>query len=69
MSIKKFALCGLSEVIKSSDNIHIDMVKTASGQVFIEQGSDKAKVIEAEIKKHPRALFFRAKAIVADEEN
>lgn len=46
------------------------LVKTASfGPITIEPGSDKAKIIEAELKKHPTALFFRAKAIKADEPN
>jgi len=42
------------------------MMRTASGRVIVEPGSDKAKIVEAEIKKHPNALFFRAKAIEAD---
>jgi hypothetical protein len=42
------------------------MMRTASGRVIIEPGSEKARIVEAEIKKHPNALFFRAKAIEAD---
>jgi len=48
---------------------HNGMVKTASGNVLIEPDSEKARVVEAAIKKHPSALFFRSKAIVADEVN
>ena len=45
------------------------MIKTASGRVLIEPGSEKELIVQAEIKKHPNALFFRAKAIKADEPN
>jgi len=45
------------------------MIKTASGRVLIEPGSEKEKIVQAAIKKHPNALFFRAKAIKADEPN
>ena len=45
------------------------LLKTASGRVLIEPGSDKEKIVQAEIAKHPNALFFRAKAIKADEPN
>ena len=45
------------------------MIRTASGRIIIEPGSDKEKVVKSAIKKHPNALFFRAKAIKADEEN
>jgi len=66
--IYKFALCEVSPLnLETTGNI--GMVKTASGRVFIEPGSDKSKIIEAELKKHPTALFFRAKAIKADEPN
>jgi len=65
----KKALCEVSYLNVSSNNKSVGLIKTASGKVFIEPGSDKAKIIEAEIKKHPTALFFRAKAIKADEMN
>ena len=68
MSIRKFALCEVIPLNKGK-NYHLGLVKTASGRVFIEPGSDKAKIIEAEITKHPTALFFRAKAIKANESN
>ncbi len=46
------------------------MMRTASGgKIILEQGTEKARIIEAEIKKHPKALFFRAKAIEADRQN
>ncbi|MFA5312103.1 MAG: LAGLIDADG family homing endonuclease, partial [Methanomassiliicoccales archaeon] len=45
------------------------MIKTASGHVLIEPGTDKAKIVAAEVKKHPTSLFFRAKAIKANEAN
>jgi len=66
----KVALCeavALDQDPSSQDKL--PMIKTASGRVIIEPGSEKARLIEAEIKKHPTALFFRAKAIVADEPN
>ena len=66
----KVALC---EVVSLGQDLSfqdkLSMIKTASGRVVIEPGSEKARLIEAEIKKHPTALFFRAKAIVADEPN
>ena len=66
----KFALC---EVVKldtaQSQENESGMVKTASGRVIIEPGSDKAKIVASEVKKHPTALFFRAKAIKANEAN
>lgn len=45
------------------------MMKTASSTISIAHGSDVAKIIESEIKKHPTALFFRSKAIKANEAN
>jgi len=42
------------------------MMRTAGGRVIIEPGSEKENIVLAEIKKHPNALFFRAKAIEAD---
>ncbi len=64
----KFALCD-TVTIPSSFNHQTGIIKTASGQVMVEPNSEKAKIVEAEIKKHPTALFFRAKAIKADEMN
>ena len=45
------------------------MIRTAASRILIEPGSEKEKIVQAEIKKHPNALFFRAKAIKADEPN
>ena len=45
------------------------LIRTASGKTMIEAGSDKSRILEAEIEKHPTALFFRSKAIKADEPN
>jgi hypothetical protein len=57
----------------SSDLITLDdkgLVRTAAtGSVCIEPNSEKSKIIKAEMKKHPTALFFRSKAIKADEAN
>ena len=67
----KRALCDVSSLldapVESDDNF--PMVKTASGKVMIEPGSEKSRIIQAEIEKHPTALFFRSKAIKADEPN
>lgn len=42
----------------------------ASGKkVYIEPNSEKGKIVQAEITKHPNALFFRAKAIEANKPN
>lgn len=66
----KKALC---EVVPLKNDLDesgkLGLIKTASGRIVIEPGSEKARLIEAEIKKHPTALFFRAKAIKADEAN
>lgn len=48
----------------------INMVKLASNKrISIEPNSEKAKIIEAEVSKHPNALFFIAKAIEANVAN
>jgi intein/homing endonuclease len=66
----KFALkdCKLIALSKNADNSDI-LVKVASGKIIVEPNSEKAKIIEAEVKKHPNALFFRAKAIEANKPN
>lgn len=67
--ILKFALtepCLVQQITGKQNEI---MIKTASGRVLIEPGSEKEKIVQAEIKKHPNSLFFRAKAIKADEPN
>jgi hypothetical protein len=66
--IYKLALC--DNTLIPIDNLgNVGMIKTASGRICIEPGGEKAKIIEAEIKKHPTALFFRSKAIKANEPN
>jgi len=65
----KHALCDITVPLNISHDDSGKFVRTAAGKIFVEPGSDKAKVIEAEISKHPTALFFRAKAIKADEPN
>ena len=67
-----YKLATLSNVTPLNSLIENDSIlKTASSssRAFIDPGSDKATIIAAEIKKHPTALFFRAKAIKADETN
>jgi len=60
-----FKFTDINPLIKEKENGN-RMMRTASGRVVIETGSDKARVVESEIKKHPNALFFRAKAIEAN---
>jgi len=60
-----FRFTDINPLIKETDGGN-RMMRTASGRVMIEPGSDKARIVEAEIKKHPNALFFRAKAIEAN---
>lgn len=70
MIYKKALMDSVVSTIKSDlKNNNIALVKTASGRVLIEPNSEKAKIVEAEISKHPNALFFRAKAIEADAPN
>jgi hypothetical protein len=54
------------DLISSDNRIQIGMVKTASGKIIIEPNSEKAKIVEAEISKHPNSLFFRSKSIEAN---
>ena len=64
--IKKVALSFTSiEPINESQGI----VRTASAKIQLDNDSEVAKVVKAEIEKHRNALFFRAKAIQADETN
>lgn len=44
------------------------LVKTAATNIIIKDDAVQ-KIVSAEINKHPRALFFRAKAIVGNEMN
>jgi hypothetical protein len=47
------------------------MIRTAAAKLSLRKDTDAStgSLIEAEISKHPSALFFRAKAIAADEVN
>lgn len=45
------------------------MIKTASGILRLDPTSEKAIILAEQVKKHPNALFFRAKAIKANEPN
>lgn len=65
--IYKIALTECKPVALKNDSVEsLNLIKTASGRVIIDPNSDKAKIIQSEITKHPNALFFRAKAIEAD---
>jgi len=67
--IYKIAQCPEDMIPLNFDIQGDKMIKMASGTISIKPGSDTAKIIESEIKKHPTALFFRAKAIKANEPN
>lgn len=45
------------------------IVRTASTKIQLEETSEASKIVKAEIAKHPNSLFFRAKAIQANEVN
>lgn len=63
--LRKFAL---SEVTPLTGNGSI--IKLASAKkINIDPSTEQGRILQAEIKKHPNALFFRAKAIKADEVN
>jgi hypothetical protein len=44
-------------------------IKLASNNLVIDKDSPAANILKAEVKKHPNALFFKAKAIEADVPN
>lgn len=58
----------MSKVI---EDVAYNMVRTAASKIELRKGFDNESksIIEAEINKHPDALFFKAKAIAADEVN
>lgn len=64
--IKKIAVS-----FSSVEPIHEEkgIVRTASTKIQLEENSEASKIIKAEIAKHKNALFFRAKAIKANEVN
>ena len=45
------------------------LIRLASSKIQLEETSEASKVVKAEIAKHKNALFFRAKAIKANEVN
>ena len=67
----KTALCDCVplQYTRTASGSSLNMIRTASSKIGIEPNSDKAKIVEAEIQKHPNALFFRAKAIEANVPN
>ena len=69
MSIEKKAIAILTDVRMISGSTPGDNIKLASNRLIIDANSVAKKVVDAEIQKHPTALFFRAKAIAADETN
>lgn len=69
MSIEKKAIVTLTDIRMISGSTQGDNIKVASNRLTIDANSEAKKVVDAEIKKHPTALFFRAKAIAADETN
>ena len=66
--IRKRAICALTEVLPLGGGGE-GIVRTAAKKIGLDRNPDAKKVVESEIKKHPTALFFKAKAIVADEVN
>ena len=60
-----FTFTNINPLVRESSDSN-KMIRTAAGRVIIEPGSEKANIVESEVKKHPNALFFRAKAIEAD---
>jgi hypothetical protein len=45
------------------------MIRTAASKIGLNANSTAREVVESEVRKHKTALFFKAKAIVADETN
>ena len=68
MAILKFALID-PVVITEESSVTAGFVRTAGTTLSVESMGDAAKTIKSEMAKHKTALFFRAKAIVADEMN
>jgi hypothetical protein len=70
MAIKKRAV-SFTDVCLMGDpsSEFAGLSKTAAARLSIDANSGARQVVDAEIAKHPTALFFRARAIVADETN
>ena len=62
----KRAACVLRDVTPYE---YESMVKTAASKIGLGNNPKVKDIVESEIQKHKTALFFRAKAIVADETN
>ena len=73
MSINKRAVAVLTDVKAiGADGVGVNMpslIKEAAARFSVDANSSAKPVVDAEVQKHPTALFFRAKAIVADETN
>ena len=68
MAILKTADCKLVE-IEAVENNSAGFIRTAATKLMIDTVTDCGKLVKAEMAKHKSALFFRAKAIKADEVN
>lgn len=72
MSIEKRATATFTNIRmlnETSDDPSGMVMKLAATKLSIDANHKAKQVIDAEITKHPSALFFRAKAIAADETN
>ena len=72
MAINKRAAVVLTDVRQIGSVASTDMsglIKEAAAKFSVDAASKAKPIVDAEIQKHPTALFFRAKAIVADETN
>jgi hypothetical protein len=63
----KKATCTLVDVEQISDET--GLMKTAATKIGLDSAPTVKDIVKSEIQKHKTALFFRAKAIVADETN
>lgn len=69
MAIFKTAKIEPINLQSDSEGFATGFVRVAGTTLSVESMGEASKVIKAEIAKHKTALFFRAKAIVADEVN
>jgi len=68
--IRKRASFTLTDVVPyAQGDSGTEMIRTAARKIGIDANLRARSVVDSELKKHPTALFFRAKAIVADEPN
>ena len=68
MSIEKRAIAILTDVHMLGES-QGGVAKFAAARLSIDAHARAKQIVDAEVVKHPTALFFRAKAIVADETN